>query len=45
MPSATLNGLASDFLTDFSTNSLKIGNAVFEPVSYFPKDVGLSDPT
>jgi len=29
VPSAALNGLASDFFTDFSTNSLKIGNAVF----------------
>ena len=29
----------------FSTNSLKIGNAVFEPVSYFPSGIGLSEPT
>ena len=28
----------------FSTKSLKIGKAAFEPVSYFPKDFGLSKP-
>ena len=45
MPLAALNGLASDFLTTFLINSLKIGKAVFEPVSYFPNETGLSDPT
>ena len=43
--SATLNGLASSFLTAFFTKFLKIGNAVFAPVSYFPSDLGLSNPT
>ena len=32
---ATLKGRASPFLTDFSINDLKIGNAVFDPVSNF----------
>ena len=45
IPSGTLKGLASDFLIVFSIKFLKIGSAVFAPVSYFPKDLGLSDPT
>ena len=43
--SATLNGLASSFLIAFFTNLLKIGNAVFAPVSYLPNGFGLSEPT
>ena len=37
---ATLNGLASSFFTAFLTKLLKIGNAVFAPVSYLPSDFG-----
>ncbi len=33
---ATLKGFASFFLTAFFINSLNIGKAVFDPVSYFP---------
>ena len=42
---ATLNGLTFSFLTAFLINDLKIGKAVFEPVSYFPKVFGSSKPT
>ena len=45
VPFAALKGLASDLLTVFSTNSLKIGKAVFEPVSNLPSGEGLSKPT
>ena len=38
-------GLASDFLTESDIKLLKIGSAVFDPVSYFPSGVGLSEPT
>ena len=38
--SATLNGRASSFLTAFIIKFLKIGSAVFAPVSYFPNDFG-----
>jgi len=43
--SATLKGLASDFLTAFYINFLKIGNAAFDPVSNLPNGLGLSIPT
>ena len=43
--SAALNGLASDFFTACLIKSLKIGSAVYEPVSYFPRGEGLSEPT
>ena len=33
------------FFNCFFTKLLKIGNAVFAPVSYFPNDLGLSNPT
>ena len=33
------------FLQRFLINDLKIGKAVFEPVSYFPKVFGSSKPT
>ena len=39
--SATLNGLASSFFIAPFTKFLKIGNAVFAPVSYLPNDFGL----
>ena len=39
---AALNGLASYFLTESLIKLLKIGKAVLEPVSYFPKVFGLS---
>ena len=42
IPSATLKGLASDFLMAFSIKFLKIGNAVFDPVSNLPNGYGLS---
>ena len=42
---ATLNGLASPFFTAFFIKDLKIGSAVFEPVSYLPKLLGSSCPT
>jgi hypothetical protein len=45
IPSETLNGLASDFLTAFSIKLLKIGSAVFDPVSNLPRGDGLSIPT
>jgi len=40
-----LNGLASYLLTESPIKLLKIGNAVLEPVSYFPSGTGLSEPT
>ena len=44
IPSGTLKGLDSDFKIVFSIKFLKIGNAVFAPVSYLPNGSGLSDP-
>ena len=37
IPSATLNGLASDFLIAFLIKLLNTGKAVFDPVSNLPK--------
>ena len=42
---AALKGLASDFFTACLIKSLKIGSAVFEQVSYFPRGEGSSEPT
>ena len=42
IPSATLKGLASDFLIAFLIKFLNTGRAVFDPVSNLPKGWGLS---
>ena len=44
-PFKALNGLASYLLTESLIKLLNIGKAVFDPVSYFPNGVGLSEPT
>ena len=42
MSSGILNSLKSSLNNAFSTKLLKIGKAALEPVSYFPKVLGLS---
>ena len=42
MFSGTLNSLKSFLNNAFSTKSLKMGNAALDPVSYLPRDFGLS---
>ena len=42
MLSGALNGFRSSLNNAVSINFLKIGNAAFEPVSYFPNDLGSS---
>ena len=44
-PEGTLKGILFLFVLDSFIKFLKIGNAVLDPVSYFPNEIGLSEPT